>query len=259
MARSASLFFPVGFGLVTLLLTTWSCETGDQFQATRAWTSTVTLSRQAVLELQSPLTLGIEGLPRTNELMLDVEAVATASSATVAQELVDALEFQIEEVDTRTLRITGEGFQPNNGTITGILIVQLPEDMDLNVFGAGGPVQIFDMTGDITVNAITDTQIVRSSGDVVVRVEQGVILVESELDPGTRVDAQTGAGDVQLTLPSFISAQVAAQTQQGTIFVTHPSLPAPIQGLAYGTIVGGGLSGIVLVTGRGNILIQSGL
>lgn len=233
-----------------------ACEQGEQFEASRSWTSTVTLGQQRILEIHAPVTLGIEGLPRTSELVLDMEAVATASSATVARQLVDNLDWTIDD-DGRRLRVTGDNFQPNQGTIQGVLIVRLPDDMDLEVFGLGGPVQIFDVEGDITVNAATHTELVRTSGNATVRLEQGNALIDSAVSPGSVIDVVVNAGDVQLTAPLTVSAQIGAVTNQGQIFIRHAGLPNPIQGLPYQVTVGGGLSRVSLGTRRGNILIQS--
>ncbi len=144
-------------------------------------------------------------------------------------------------------------------TLSGTYRIVLPNDLDVNVTERNGTVDVLGVEGQIVVNSLSHVRVTGAADDVSVAVEAGNALVETEAPPGKQTLIRLGRGDIQLTLPPALSADIVADViNAGNIVVTHPRLPRyPGGTLPYSTSVAGGLSIIRLQTGSGLIVIQS--
>lgn len=224
-------------------------------------TATVPLGRRSTFIVDAPLELEVVGQPRSTDLVYHLAATMTASTASIAQTLSEAVKLKTEEIESNGIALTFEGVAPSDGRISGRLRIWLPEDMDLQVIGRGGPVLVSDIGGDIGINAATHTRVVNAGGSVRVGVEQGNAIVSALALPGSIIELATNTGDAQVSLPSRPSVVLQAQAGGGgQIFIRHPGLPRYAGGdLPYGAVVNGGLSQVVLTTRIGNIVVDAGL
>ena len=60
-----------------------------------------------------------------------------------------------EEVDGGGLQLLIEGAEPSDGRLGGVLEIFIPDDMDVQLVGRGGPVFVRNVGGAIIVNAAT--------------------------------------------------------------------------------------------------------
>ncbi len=238
-----------------------SCGTGytESFELVR--TGTVAVGQNTTFVVNSPFELTVLGQPRSTDLVYKLTATLTASTATRARTLAEAVTLSTEQVDGGGLQLLFEGAEPNEGQIAGLLEIRIPEDMDVQLIARGGPVLVQNIEGSINVNAATGALVEGATGSVRVGVERGNAIVRSQALPGSVIEVATNAGDAQVSLPSRPSVALQAQAGGGgQIFIQHPGLPQYAGGdLPYGAVVNGGLSQVVLTTRVGNIVIDANL
>lgn len=250
-------------GLATLALAAVALALpacGESFTAASevVRSATVSVGRATTFVVDSPVPLLVTGVGRSTDVVYELTGVMTASTASVATELAEAVALSVETLDPQGIQLVFENAEPRNGRLQGELRIWLPDDMDVVIFGNGGTVDVDRIEGNIDVNAIGQTRVLGAVGSVSVGVEAGAALVQTSALPGTVVDLRTRGGDIVLELPTRVSAQIVASAGgMGQIAQRHPNLPPYVGGgFDYVTTVGGGLSDIRLTTGSGNIFIQ---
>jgi hypothetical protein len=221
-------------------------------------TSTVPLGQQTTLVVDAPLPLEVVGRRRSTDLVYHLDATMTASTASIAVRLAEAARVKTE-LEGLEARLEFEGFEPDGGRISGgRLRVWVPDDMDVQLVGRGGPVDVSAILGDVDVVGATHARVVGAEGSVRVAVDQGNAIAEVAARPGSIVELATNRGDVQVLLPAAPSVTVQARADNGAILVRHPNLPRYAGGgLPYGAVVNGGLSQVVLTSVAGNVVIDA--
>jgi hypothetical protein len=231
------------------------CLTGEQHTVERTLTSTVTLSRESLVFVNLPIPVVIEGSNRTDDVVIEVDLTVTASSSTVADLKADEVKIETKsENDALLVAIT----EPPRVTLGGRCSILMPADVDLKVLGRGGTVDVVSMEGQIEIDAITHVRVVGVQDNMDVAIENGNALIESEAPPGKLLVVNLNRGDIDLTLPAAVSANIEADViGSGNIVIAHPMLPRyPGGTLPYRADVSGGLSVIRLQTGTGLIVIK---
>jgi hypothetical protein len=231
------------------------CIAGEQHTAERTLTSTVTLTRESLLDVNLPIPVVLEGSARTNDVIITVELTVTASSSTVATQKADEVKIETDsEAGVLTLRIT----EPSRVSLGGSVLVRLPPDLDVKVTERGGTVDVLSVDGRIEVDSASHVRVVGAKDNVSIGVEAGNALVQTEAQPGKQTVINLRQGDIELTLPPAVSVNIEADVVgNGNIVVAHPTLPRyPGGTLPYRTEVAGGLSVIRLQTGAGLIVIK---
>jgi hypothetical protein len=244
-------------GGAALALAGPSCGSGFTESAEVVRTATIALGRETTFLVDIPVDLVVEGHPRSTDLVYTLKATVTASTASVAQGLAEAVKLSTQAEDARGIRLVAEGLEPKNGQVRGVLKVQLPDDMDLFLIGHA-TVEVHEVEGALQVAAAGHALVEGAVGNVSVGSQAGNALVAVNPLPGSLVEILAVRGDVQLTVPTAVSAQVVASPGGGgQLVVRHPAFPTPLNPAApYAVSVGGGLSQITLTTQVGNIVIQ---
>ncbi|MCK6551783.1 hypothetical protein L6R52_38470 [Myxococcota bacterium] len=259
--QSGSCAFDRTSPMITLAITAlavtsmFGCEEVPQFSAQRTLTSTVTLDRETLLDVDSVVPLAIVGEPRSDDLHLSLDATVTASTSTRAKRLADALELAPEtDGDKITLKLAA----PSGATLSGTLEIGAPPGLDLAIVERGGTVDIEDVDGTIQVVAASHVRVVGATGDTSVGVARGNALVDTSATPGSTTLIEVDAGDIELTLPQGLSADILA-VAQGQIYIAHPRLPPFLgrPGDVYSANVSGGLAVFRLETRAGKIVIRT--
>ncbi len=233
-----------------------ACSEAPQEKVERTLTSTVTLSLEDTLAVDSAVTLRISGEPRLDEIYATLNAVVTASTSSRAAMLADKLSIGVERRD-RTVALVIPVLK--DAVLSGELLLRVPSDMKIDVVERGDTVDVSGMNHHLRIASRSHVRIVGAQEDVVVGVVQGNVVLDVELNPGTNIDVRTDAGDIDFAVPQTLSVTLVARTMNGTIIPQHPQLP-PFRGGAgepYGVVVGGGLSNVQLQTGVGNIIIRT--
>lgn len=230
-------------------------EQQNQPKATRTLTATVTLTSEDILAIDSAVTLKIHGEPRIDEIYATLDATVTASTSTRAEQIASKLSIDVTRSNnTVTIKIP----IPTETILQGELRLRVPSDLKIDAIERGDHVDIDGMEDDLRVFSESSVRIIGAQHDVNVGVNHGNAILETELDPGSRIELATNSGDLQLTVPISISADVIALVKtNGTIVTNHPQLP-PFRGQpgqAYHVRIGDGLSSVSLQTGVGNIVI----
>lgn len=223
-------------------------------------TATVSLGQQVAFIVDAPVQLVVMGQPRSTDLIYNLSATVTASSATVARNLAELVKITTEEVEPNAIRLTVEGLEPGQSSIEGLLQVWLPQDMHLIATAQTGPLLVSEMHGDMNLNAATSARVQGAKGSVRVAVENGNAIVSTQALPSTLIEVYTNSGDAQVLLPGQPSVSLQAQAGGGgQILVRHPAMPRHVAtDLPYGTVVAGGLCQVVMSTRIGNIAIDVG-
>ncbi len=234
----------------------FSCGQPHPFLTERVVTSTVALQGETTLHVDSAVPIRIQGEPRIDEVFATLEVALTASTAATADRLAEEAEVLVDRSESGVLKLTLPA--PDHASIRGGLGIRAPNDLNVVVIERAGTVQIENIEGDIIVNARSHVLITGAENNVTVRAEQGNAIVSTRLPPGTTTDILVGAGDVQLTVPTGLSADIEANAPSGQVITSHPNLPRALNTrLPYEANVGGGLSIVRLATRQGVILIQN--
>ncbi len=229
------------------------CEAAPRASVAWVRSATITLSSEELLYVESAVGLVVEGQGRTNNLVLQLNATLTASSATTAARLAAQTEPFIERKDG-AVRIVVPSV--DGATVEGTLLLRCPDDLSLRAFGKGGTVEVRGLDGALEIDAVTHVRVEDARANSTVRVVRGNVLIQTLATPASETVATTQGGDIQLTLPRALSAQIQAQAQNGAISVQHPSLPRWLGGdRPYTANVGGGLALIYANTSAGNIIL----
>jgi hypothetical protein len=232
------------------------CLAGEQHTVERTLTSTVTLSRESLLDVNLPIPVVLDGRSRTNDVVITVDLTVTASSSSAAIARADEIEIEANsEQGVLRIGIT----EPMRVALGGAAELTLPGDLDVNVTERGGTVDVVSVDGDIVINSLSHVRVTDATGNVSVAVESGNALVQTESNPGKQTVIRLRRGDIELTLPPAVSADIQADVLgNGNIVIAHPGLPRyPGGTLPYRATVAGGLSIVRLETGAGLIVIKS--
>ncbi len=223
-------------------------------------TGTIALGQQTAFIIDAPVQLVIMGQPRSTDLIYDLSATVTASSATVARSLTELVKITTEDVEPNAIRLVVEGLVPGQSNVEGLLQVWLPQDMHLIATAQTGPLLVTEMHGDMNLNAATHTRVQGAKGSVRVAVQSGSAVVSTQALPSTLIELYTGTGDAQVLLPRQPSVNLQAEAGGGgQILVRHPAMPRHVAtDLPYGAVVSGGLCQILMKTRAGNIAIDVG-
>lgn len=240
--------------LIAGVVTSTSCLQGEQVSLERSLTSTVTLQSETRLVTNLPIPVVVQGERRVNDVVVTVDLTVTASSSTKARLLADMIDIDAEHADRDLVVTIGE---PAGAELSGTVQLRIPDDLDLKVVERGGTVDILEVEGEIEVDARSHVRIVGAESHVDVGVEAGNALIETALPPGSGAVVQVNAGDIELTLPPAVSADIEANATAG-IVIAHPMLQRwPGGNQPYRANVGGGLSVVRLSTRRGLVVIRS--
>jgi hypothetical protein len=248
---------PARIALAIALIGLIGCNEVAQHKAERTLTSTVTLTLEDTLAIDSWVPLAVGGERRIDQIFATLEATVTASTSTRAEALAAGLEIEVERRD-RTVLLTVAKLDMAN--LEGTLTLRVPADLHVEAIERTGTIDVIGMDGNIRASSRSHVRITGAKGDVTAGVYSGNVLVDADLDPGSRIDLAVEGGDIELSVPSVISVDLAALVQtRGTITPAHPQLP-PFFGSAgqiYRAVVGGGLSVAALQTNIGNIVIRA--
>lgn len=234
-----------------------ACSGTPAEKAERTLTSTVTLTLEDTLAIDTPVKLVLSGEPRLEEIYVTLNAVVTASTSTRAEAIANMLAINVERRD-RTVAIVIP--QPMLATLSGELRLRVPADLKLDIIERNESVEVSGMNSDLRIASRSHVRVVNAKANVTVGVVSGNALVDVDLDPGANIEVSSNTGDVELAVPQAISANLIAMVMtNGTIVPNHPQLP-PYNGRPgqpYRVIVGDGLSAVALQTGVGNIVIRT--
>lgn len=234
-----------------------ACDVGAVGSHSRTFTSTVTVSRETSVTIQSQIPLEITGEPLRTSVLAEVDITVTASSSTVARTRAEALEIQVERPDDGRVILS---LGPLAGsTLAGTLRVRMPARLAVDARANTGTALVTRMQAAVQAAASGGVAVTECNGDITALVTRGNVIVDTGLGLGATINAQTGAGNVELRLPVSLSATVEADVQsQGQVLIEHPSLP-PAVGInrtRYRTKVNGGLSLVRALTRAGVIVIR---
>lgn len=225
---------------------------GQQFRADVSRTSTVTLGNASLLTVSAPVVVDVVTSAVGREVIAELTAVVTASSADVAQEVADSITIEATSPDERTRHIaigsSGEG------RIEGVLLLTVPESLELAVSASGLRTQGTKRLVEARTSA--GVEIYKASGSVRIETGGGVIL-DTLMLQSTEVVVKA-AGAVILALPATPSVSLTAVSGgQSAITVTHPALPAiPSKRTEYQVTVNGGLARAQVQSTAGSVTIQ---
>ena len=238
----------VGFSLA-LAFGPLGCEVGPTAAASGVLTSTVTLDRfDEALVVDSVLPVAVIGA-RRSDVLVEVELTITASSAEVAERALAAYAIQVEgSGGTRVITAAG----PSQGRASGLLRIEAPRDLPLEVSSKGGSARVEGMAAAVAIQAVGPVQLLDARSDAVVRVEVGGAQVDTPLRPGQRVDVGAGSGDVVIALPANPDGRFDAEAPGG-VASAHPALPSRPGGVPYGITRGAGLASVVATTRAGTV------
>lgn len=231
------------------------CEAGEVGSHLRSFTSTVSLSLEQAVFIIAPVSIEVVRSRRT-DILITVDAVVTASTATVARQVAEALAIEISRPDSNAVIINLPA--PTNGTLAGGMHVEVPGDIDVDVRSNNVAV-VRGVERRVQAVASNGVEVEGARGSVTVVVNSGPAIVESLLEGGATVDVTVGSGDLLLRLPSRMSADVNATIgDKGEVLIEHPALPAPlgIGKTRYRATVNGGLSLVRALTTVGRIVIR---
>lgn len=229
---------------------------GSSGTAERTITGMVAIDGANTLLVDSVVEVIVEGDRGKTNIAYELDAVVTASTATVANRIADRLVVGVDRPSEDVVRVRIEPL--TNGTIAGQLRLIIPDDLELGVTQRGAQVTVEDMDGTVQVDSVGAVRVVDPGGYVSVGVQNGNVIIESSLPPGFVTEAVTRRGDLQLIVPSQISASFSATPGgMGNVLVNHPALPRPLANRPYEAIVNGGLNTVRLSTMNGSVIIQA--
>jgi hypothetical protein len=232
------------------------CEPQPSARFERSFTSTVAVGAETRLALLAGLPIELTAEGRRADVLVTLDAVFTASTATAAREAAEAVMLVVErsgsDLGVSLPAVAGAG-------IEGVLRVRMPADLSLVARVEAGTFVGSGFRRPVEVAAADGASVSDAEDDVLVLVTDGPILVQSRLTPGRGLEAATGRGDIDLRLPAALSAAVAADAPLGQVIVEHPALPIPVgpNRQRYRAEVSGGLSPVSLLTQAGSIVIRA--
>lgn len=180
------------------------------------------------------------------------------------------------------IRIAGSKAEVEVRTQRGDIVVEDAGRTDINAFS--GDVEATAITGDLRISVLSgDVQIRQVTGDVEVKTvageidlrdarsknvrlgsTSGDITFDGTIDPAGRYELQTHSGDVELTLPANIGAQLTVSTYSGEIdsdfsltLLPGPHGEASGHGKAFTFTLGRGGARITAETFSGDINLRS--
>jgi hypothetical protein len=242
------------FCLLIAMLST-GCLAGEQHTVERTLTSTVTLTRERILDVNFPIPIVLEGSRRSDDVVIKLDLTVTASSSSAAMARADEIEIKtVSEQGVLRVGMT----EPSHASLGGRAGLLLPADLDVAVTERGGTVDVVGVEGQMIINSLSHVRVLGATNNLQVNVEGGNALVQTDSGPGKQTLIRLKQGDIELTLPLAVSADILADvTGNGTILINHPNLPRyPGGTLPYAANVGGALSIIRLETGAGLIVIK---
>jgi DUF4097 and DUF4098 domain-containing protein YvlB len=143
------------------------------------------------------------------------------------------------------IRISGSKADVEARTQRGDIVVEDVARVDLNAFSGdveansiGGDLRISVLSGDVRVRGVTgEVEVKTVSGEVNVRDARarfvrlgstsGDLTFEGTIDPTGRYELETHSGDVDLTLPANIGANLTVSTFSGSVESDFPMLLEP--------------------------------
>src|SRR5688572_11054787 len=132
------------------------CLTGEQHTVERTLTSTVTLTRESLLEVNLPIPVLLDGTSRTNDVVISVDLTVTASSSSAAIARADEIEIQaMSEQGVLRVGIT----EPMRVALGGMAALTLPGDLDVDITERGGTVDVVSIEGDIVINSLSHVRV----------------------------------------------------------------------------------------------------
>lgn len=176
------------------------------------------------------------------------------------------------------IRIAGSKGEVEARTQRGDVVIEDvgPADVtafsgDVSVSGINGELRVNVLSGDVRIRQVTgDVEVKTVSGEIdlrdvrskYVRVGStgGDITFDGTIDPAGRYELQTHSGDIELTLPANVGAQLTAGTYSGGIESDFPLtlLPGPHgDGKRFNFTLGRGGARITTETFSGDINIRS--
>ncbi len=250
---------PVGsLAVVTALIAAAGgvgCE-GAAGVAERTVKGTVDLDGAETLLVDAVVEVIVDGDRGADGVAYELDAVVTASTATVANRLADRLVVGVDRPANDVVRVRIEALE--KGTLSGQLRLTIPDDIDLGVTQRAAQVTVEDMDGTVQIDSLGAVRVVDPGGYVSVGVQTGPVIVESSLPPGATTEVVARRGDIQLIVPQQISAAfLATPGGMGNVLVNHPALPRPLANRPYEATVNGGLNTVRLSTMNGSVIIQA--
>jgi hypothetical protein len=237
-----------------LVAALYACE-GSSGVAERSIAGNVDLLTARTLVVDSVVEVIVTGNPRADDIAYALDAVVTASTATVANRLADRLVIGVDRPEDDVVRVRLDPL--DNGTLSGQLRLTVPSDLDLGVLQRAAQVTVDSMDAVVQVDSIGAVRIVDPGGYVSVGVQTGAVVVESTLPVGETTEVSVRNGDIQLLVPQQISAAISATAGgAGSVQIQHPSLPRPLANRPYAATVNGGLNSVRLSTMNGSVFIQ---
>ncbi|MBK8011315.1 MAG: hypothetical protein IPK13_08185 [Deltaproteobacteria bacterium] len=230
-----------------------ACTLAPQYTADRSISESVELAGEQVLVVDAILPIDFRGARRRSDIQIDIEATLTASSAETAEEMAAALAIEKANTDPSILTLTLAA--PTKGFISGTLVITAPSDLDVQIVERGGAVRVDGLEGTLQVDALSDVQVRNAQNNVLIRVAEGLAVLDTLGLPGTTTQVAVGVGDVYLALPTTtLNLTLFAQGQR--IIVDHPQLPRVLNtGRPYEATVGVALAAVSLTAQQGAVTI----
>ncbi|MCC7382309.1 MAG: hypothetical protein IT384_10790 [Deltaproteobacteria bacterium] len=231
------------------------CEGGDVSSFERTITSTVTLSTERAFRIDVPVPVEVTGSPLRTSIFADLTFVVTASTATKARTLAEGINLVVVRPSPDEAVITVDG--PLDVQIVGgLLKISAPPVLGVTI-GSSGTVVVRGMERAIAASSAGSIKIQDAQQDVSATCRGGNILLDARLPQGTRLDASTGRGDIELRLVDRPSLDLEAAAAQGEIVIAHAAFPTPISATSYHATVNGGLATARVLTQAGRIVIRT--
>lgn len=235
-------------------LTGGGCDVAPIVSEKRHFTSTVTLSSEANLIVDMPLSVEIDAAPVRTSVLADFDGTITASTSTRAKAVADGLAFIVTRPDAQTVKISFP--PPQIGTnYTGAVRLFAPPTLKL-IAGSSRIVLIKSWRGTIVAAAQGGVQI--DDGCCAITVTQAPqVVVATSLQAGAPVEI-TASRQVDLILPERPSiALTVGLNDNSQLSILHPLFPRPIGGVPYAPVLNGGLASVRVLTQTGRIVIRS--
>lgn len=239
---------------IAISMTGGGCEAVPIVSEKRHFTSTVTLSSEANLIVDMPLSVEINAAPVRTSVLADFDGTITASTSTRAKTVAEGLAFIVTRPDAQTVKISLPA--PLIGTnYTGAVRLFAPPTLKL-IAGSSRIVLIKSWRGAIVAAAQSGVQV--DDGCCAITITQAPqVVVATSLQAGAPVDI-TASGQVDLILPERPSiALTVSVNDNNQLSILHPFFPRPIGGVPYAPVLNGGLAPVRVLTQTGRIVIRS--
>jgi hypothetical protein len=229
---------------IAISMTGGGCEVVPIVSEKRHFTSTVTLSSEANLIVDMPLSVEINAAPVRTSVLADFDGTITASTSTRAKTVAEGLAFIVTRPDAQTVKISLPA--PLIGTNYTLKLIA----------GSSRIVLIKSWRGAIVAAAQSGVQV--DDGCCAITITQAPqVVVATSLQAGAPVDI-TASGQVDLILPERPSiALTVSVNDNNQLSILHPLFPRPIGGVPYAPVLNGGLAPVRVLTQTGRIVIRS--